>query len=132
MKVTFAFQFNKMIVDPKITPIPKLHGYLLGAIGPRPIAFASTIDKDRNPNLSPFSFFNSAIAATIASNGELSGHEPSEVASTAGAADEAAAAQATPTSPSTRARFNGGLVASSARRVERSRTAVVIPCFAQR
>jgi flavin reductase (DIM6/NTAB) family NADH-FMN oxidoreductase RutF len=58
MKVTFAFQFNKMIVDPKITPIPKLHGYLLGAIGPRPIAFASTIDKDGNPNLSPFSFFN--------------------------------------------------------------------------
>ena len=30
----------------------------LGAIGPRPIAFASTIDEDGNPNLSPFSFFN--------------------------------------------------------------------------
>lgn len=37
---------------------PKLHGYLLGAIGPRPIAFASTIDADGNPNLSPYSFFN--------------------------------------------------------------------------
>lgn len=36
----------------------KLHGYLLGAIGPRPIAFASTIDSDGKPNLSPFSFFN--------------------------------------------------------------------------
>jgi len=36
----------------------KLHGYLLGAVGPRPIAFASTIDKDGRPNLSPFSFFN--------------------------------------------------------------------------
>ena len=36
----------------------KLHGYLLGAVGPRPIAFASTIDADGNPNLSPFSFFN--------------------------------------------------------------------------
>jgi flavin reductase (DIM6/NTAB) family NADH-FMN oxidoreductase RutF len=31
---------------------------LANAIGPRPIAFASTIDKDGNPNLSPFSFFN--------------------------------------------------------------------------
>jgi flavin reductase (DIM6/NTAB) family NADH-FMN oxidoreductase RutF len=36
----------------------KLHGYLLGSIAPRPIAFASTIDKDGNVNLSPFSFFN--------------------------------------------------------------------------
>jgi flavin reductase (DIM6/NTAB) family NADH-FMN oxidoreductase RutF len=31
---------------------------MLGSIAPRPIAFASTIDKDGNPNLSPFSFFN--------------------------------------------------------------------------
>ena len=31
---------------------------MLSAIAPRPIAFASTIDKDGNPNLSPFSFFN--------------------------------------------------------------------------
>ncbi len=36
----------------------KLHGYLLGAVGPRPIAFASTIDEKGRPNLSPFSFFN--------------------------------------------------------------------------
>ena len=35
-----------------------LHSYLLGAIAPRPICFASTIDADGNPNLSPFSFFN--------------------------------------------------------------------------
>ncbi len=35
-----------------------LHGYLLGAVSPRPIAFASTIDEDGNVNLSPFSFFN--------------------------------------------------------------------------
>lgn len=34
------------------------HGHLLGAIGPRPIAFASTIDENGNPNLSPFSYFN--------------------------------------------------------------------------
>ena len=36
----------------------ELHSYLLGAIAPRPICFASTVDKDGNPNLSPFSFFN--------------------------------------------------------------------------
>lgn len=45
-------------INPKELPIPKLHQILLGAIGPRPIAFASTIDADGNHNLSPFSFFN--------------------------------------------------------------------------
>jgi flavin reductase (DIM6/NTAB) family NADH-FMN oxidoreductase RutF len=45
-------------IDPKKISTKKLHGYLLGAIAPRPIAFASTIDADGNPNLSPFSFFN--------------------------------------------------------------------------
>ena len=30
----------------------------MGAVGPRPIAFARTIDKDGNRNLAPFSFFN--------------------------------------------------------------------------
>jgi len=45
-------------IDPKEVLTPKLHGYLLGAIGPRPIAFASTIDEMGKPNLSPFSFFN--------------------------------------------------------------------------
>lgn len=34
------------------------HAHLLGAVGPRPIALASTMDADGNPNLSPFSFFN--------------------------------------------------------------------------
>jgi flavin reductase (DIM6/NTAB) family NADH-FMN oxidoreductase RutF len=47
-----------LTIDPKELPIPKLHHYLLGAIGPRPIAFASTIDAAGIPNLSPFSFFN--------------------------------------------------------------------------
>jgi len=47
-----------LTLDPKVLPIPKLHRYLLGSIGPRPIAFASTIDKDGNRNLAPFSFFN--------------------------------------------------------------------------
>ena len=36
----------------------KLHGYLLSAVSPRPIAFASTLDGVGNVNLSPFSFFN--------------------------------------------------------------------------
>jgi len=35
-----------------------LQGYLQGSVGPRPIAFASTVDENGNPNLSPFSFFN--------------------------------------------------------------------------
>ncbi|MFQ3336876.1 MAG: flavin reductase (DIM6/NTAB) family NADH-FMN oxidoreductase RutF [Flavobacteriales bacterium] len=47
-----------LTIDPKEIPVPKLHHYLLGAVGPRPIAFASTIDKDGNRNLAPFSFFN--------------------------------------------------------------------------
>ena len=45
-------------IDPKAIPTAKLHGYLLSAVAPRPIAFASTIDAQGNPNLSPFSFFN--------------------------------------------------------------------------
>lgn len=44
--------------DPKEVPTAKLHGLMLGAIGPRPIAFASTVDQEGRPNLSPFSFFN--------------------------------------------------------------------------
>lgn len=36
----------------------KWQGFLTGAIGPRPIAFASTVNADGVPNLSPFSFFN--------------------------------------------------------------------------
>lgn len=47
-----------MIINPKEIPVAKMHSYLLGAVAPRPIAFASTIDKEGNINLSPFSFFN--------------------------------------------------------------------------
>ena len=36
----------------------QLQNYLQYAIAPRPICFASTIDKSGNVNLSPFSFFN--------------------------------------------------------------------------
>lgn len=45
-------------VIPSEIPMPQLHQFLLGAIGPRPICFASTVDKNGNPNLAPFSFFN--------------------------------------------------------------------------
>ncbi len=44
--------------EPKDISTSKLHGYLLSAVAPRPIAFASTMDAEGNPNLSPFSFFN--------------------------------------------------------------------------
>jgi flavin reductase (DIM6/NTAB) family NADH-FMN oxidoreductase RutF len=43
---------------PKDLSTAKLHAYLLSAVAPRPIAFASTIDANGNPNLSPFSYFN--------------------------------------------------------------------------
>ncbi|MBC7642068.1 MAG: flavin reductase family protein [Flavobacterium sp.] len=36
----------------------QLQAILQAAVAPRPIAFASTIDVDGNPNLSPFSFYN--------------------------------------------------------------------------
>jgi flavin reductase (DIM6/NTAB) family NADH-FMN oxidoreductase RutF len=47
-----------LTITPKDTPLKDLHQYLLGAVAPRPICFASTIDEDGKPNLSPFSFFN--------------------------------------------------------------------------
>ena len=47
-----------LTIDPKKISTAKLQGYLQSAIAPRPIAFASTVDKNGKPNLSPFSFFN--------------------------------------------------------------------------
>lgn len=47
-----------MKVVPGEIKTAQLHAYLLGAVAPRPICFASTIDADGRPNLSPFSFFN--------------------------------------------------------------------------
>ncbi|MBS1944328.1 MAG: flavin reductase family protein [Bacteroidetes bacterium] len=46
------------VVDPALATVPEVHGLLTGAVGPRPIALASTIDAEGRPNLSPFSFFN--------------------------------------------------------------------------
>ncbi len=45
-------------IDPKDITTGKLHHYLLAAVAPRPVAFASTIDELGRPNLAPFSFFN--------------------------------------------------------------------------
>lgn len=45
-------------LDPKDLSTGRLHGYLLSAVAPRPIAFASTVDANGMPNLSPFSYFN--------------------------------------------------------------------------
>ncbi len=54
--------FFSTIAVMKIVPgeikTAQLHAYLLGAVAPRPICFASTIDDKGHPNLSPFSFFN--------------------------------------------------------------------------
>ena len=51
-----------LTIDPKTAATPIVHKYLLGAVAPRPIAFASTIDADGKLNLSPFSFFNAFSA----------------------------------------------------------------------
>jgi flavin reductase (DIM6/NTAB) family NADH-FMN oxidoreductase RutF len=45
-------------IDPKATPTPELHQYLVGIVAPRPIAFVSTVDEEGQPNLAPYSFFN--------------------------------------------------------------------------
>ena len=55
---TFVLMQKAISLIPSEIATGKLHAYLLGAVGPRPIAFASTIDEQGIPNLSPFSFFN--------------------------------------------------------------------------
>ncbi|MEO0473197.1 MAG: flavin reductase family protein [Bacteroidota bacterium] len=45
-------------IDPAQTAIPDLHQFIIGAVAPRPIAFASTLSEDGVPNLAPYSFFN--------------------------------------------------------------------------
>lgn len=47
----------KTLIPSKITPV-QLQTVMQTAVSPRPIALASTVDKDGNSNLSPFSFFN--------------------------------------------------------------------------
>ncbi len=45
-------------IDPKQIKTGQFHAHMLSAVAPRPIAFASTIDNQGRPNLSPYSFFN--------------------------------------------------------------------------
>jgi len=47
-----------MKIIPGTINTAQFHAYLLGAVAPRPICFASTISEDGTPNLAPFSFFN--------------------------------------------------------------------------
>jgi flavin reductase (DIM6/NTAB) family NADH-FMN oxidoreductase RutF len=47
-----------MIINLNNLSIPEKQHWLNHAIAPRPICFASTIDKEGNVNLSPFSYFN--------------------------------------------------------------------------
>ena len=49
---------NFITFDPQNLSVAEIHGYLLAAVAPRPIALASTIDQYGKANLSPFSFFN--------------------------------------------------------------------------
>jgi flavin reductase (DIM6/NTAB) family NADH-FMN oxidoreductase RutF len=44
--------------EPHTLSPAQLQGYLQSAVAPRPIAFASSVDINGKPNLSPFSFFN--------------------------------------------------------------------------
>lgn len=45
-------------IQPSGIPTPEFHAHLLNAVAPRPIALASTVDREGRNNLSPFSFFN--------------------------------------------------------------------------
>ncbi|MBI1315732.1 flavin reductase family protein [bacterium] len=45
-------------IDPAELSTPDVQRWLQGMVAPRPIAFASTLDAQGRPNLSPFSFFN--------------------------------------------------------------------------
>lgn len=45
-------------IQPNGIPTPEFHAHLLNAVAPRPIALASTVDREGRSNLSPFSFFN--------------------------------------------------------------------------
>src|ERR1700712_733157 len=47
-----------LTLDIKNLTVAELQNYLQYAIAPRPICFASTVNREGNVNLSPFSFFN--------------------------------------------------------------------------
>ena len=45
-------------IDPRHTATRDLHQYMVGTVGPRPIAFVSTLDTEGRANVAPYSFFN--------------------------------------------------------------------------
>lgn len=45
-------------IDPEVIATKDLHQFIVGAVAPRPIAFASTIDENGVANIAPYSFFN--------------------------------------------------------------------------
>ncbi len=45
-------------IDPRNTPTRDLHQFMVGTVGPRPIAFVSTLDAEGKANVAPYSFFN--------------------------------------------------------------------------
>ena len=45
-------------IDPRNTPTRDLHQFMVGTVGPRPIAFVSTLDAEGRANVAPYSFFN--------------------------------------------------------------------------
>jgi flavin reductase (DIM6/NTAB) family NADH-FMN oxidoreductase RutF len=49
-------------VNPYDLPIRERHQLIIGAVGPRPICWASTINEAGEPNLAPYSFFNAFSA----------------------------------------------------------------------
>ncbi|WP_442846867.1 flavin reductase family protein [Leeuwenhoekiella sp. H156] len=51
-------QFKTQTLDPAASDNATVYGILAGAVSPRPIAFASTLDAEGRPNLAPYSFFN--------------------------------------------------------------------------
>jgi len=51
-------KINMLSIDPKQLNTAQIQQYLQETISPRPIALASTINQNGQPNLSPFSFFN--------------------------------------------------------------------------
>jgi flavin reductase (DIM6/NTAB) family NADH-FMN oxidoreductase RutF len=52
----FSMTFQSF--DTKNLTLQETHGFLLTSVAPRPIALVSTVDKDGNVNLAPFSNFN--------------------------------------------------------------------------
>ncbi len=47
-----------LTINPKEQGVQALQSHIIRAVAPRPVAFVSTIDKNGNVNLSPFSFYN--------------------------------------------------------------------------